>query len=174
MMPQMMEQHVVEEKKQPKIGVISDSHDNMDAIKKAVDIFNSRGVDIVMHAGDIVSPFTADWFSKLNADIILIYGNNDGELLYLKEKFEGIGRIYRDPFIGEMYGKTIAMTHKPEIVDSLAELHDIVIYGHTHEIDVRRENALIVNPGESCGYLTGIRSITIIYPEKMNAEIIEF
>jgi putative phosphoesterase len=170
-----MSQQILDKKREEvKIGVISDSHDNMEAIKKAVEIFNERDVDIVMHAGDIVSPFTADWFSKLNSKMILIYGNNDGELLYLKEKFKGVGEIYRDPFIAHMYGKSIVMTHKPEIVDAMAEMHDIVIYGHTHEMDIRRDKALIVNPGESCGYLTGIRSIAIVYPNSMNAEIIEF
>ncbi len=41
------------------VGVLSDSHDNMPAIERAVDFFNENNVDMVMHAGDIISPFTA-------------------------------------------------------------------------------------------------------------------
>ncbi|KAA0005879.1 MAG: YfcE family phosphodiesterase, partial [Thermoplasmata archaeon] len=79
---------VIDEKiSTPKIGVISDSHDNMEAIKKAVEFFNENDVELVIHAGDIVSPFTADEFKKLNCDMLLIYGNNDGDKLYLKERF---------------------------------------------------------------------------------------
>jgi len=157
-----------------KIGVISDSHDNMEAIKKAVEFFNSRDVDLVMHAGDIVSPFTADAFKELNCDMILIYGNNDGDKLYLKERFRNIGTFFLDPYMAEIAGVKIAMTHKPEIVEALATKYDIVIYGHTHEKDVRNEgDALIVNPGECCGYLTGVKSVAVISLEKKEAKIFE-
>jgi len=155
------------------IGVISDSHDNMHAIEKALRVFNERHAYMIFHAGDIVSPFTARIFSELAGDMILIYGNNDGDKLYLKERFSGIGTFYDDPYIGKVGGKSIAMTHKPEIVDALSLKYDVVIYGHTHEVDVRKEDSLIVNPGECCGYLTGKKTIALIDLNKMEAEIIE-
>jgi uncharacterized protein len=40
------------------IGLISDSHDNLNAIRKAVEFFNRKEVKAVLHAGDLVSPFT--------------------------------------------------------------------------------------------------------------------
>ena len=172
----MMQKMLLEEKKKEgeiKIGVIADSHDNMEAIKKAVEFFNEQEVDFVLHAGDIISPFTANAFSMLKCDMILIYGNNDGDKLYLKERFRNIGNFYNDPYIGNLFGKTIALTHKPEIVDALATKYDIVVYGHTHEKDIRHENALILNPGECCGYLSDIESVAIIYTKKMDAKIFE-
>jgi predicted phosphodiesterase len=39
------------------IGIISDSHDNMDAIRRAVEFFNKKEVKAVLHAGDLVSPY---------------------------------------------------------------------------------------------------------------------
>jgi len=39
-------------------GIISDTHDNMMTLKKAVDYFNDRNVLHVIHAGDFTSPFT--------------------------------------------------------------------------------------------------------------------
>jgi putative phosphoesterase len=36
------------------IGIISDTHDNLPAIKRAVDLFNEKNVDLVLHAGDFV------------------------------------------------------------------------------------------------------------------------
>ncbi|HEC88631.1 MAG TPA: metallophosphoesterase [Thermoplasmata archaeon] len=157
------------------IGIISDSHDNMNAIKKAVEFFNENDVELVIHAGDIVSPFTADVFKNLKCDMILIYGNNDGDKLYLKQRFKNIGDFYGDPCIMELYGKKFAITHHPEIVDVLSMKYDIVIYGHTHEKDFREENKLklIINPGECCGYLSGIESVALLNPEKMTARIIE-
>jgi len=162
-----------EMKKAAAIGVMSDSHDNMDAIRKAVSFFNENDVELVIHAGDVVSPFTAEEFKKLKCDMLLIYGNNDGDKLYLKERFANIGEFHRDPYIFELYGKRIAVTHVPEIVDALATKYDIVIYGHTHRKDLRKEKSLILNPGESCGYLTGARSIALLYPKDMTAEIID-
>lgn len=171
----MMQKMFLDEKEdETKIGIMSDSHDNMDAIKKAVEIFNEENVELVLHAGDIVSPFTAEAFKDLKCDMILIYGNNDGDKLYLRERFKNIGIFYKDPYIANLHGKNIVMTHEPNIVDALASKFDIVIYGHTHEKDLKKDKALIINPGECCGYLTGKRSIAILYPDKMIAKFIDF
>jgi len=170
----MMQRMVMDEKAvMPKIGVISDSHDNMEAIKRAVEFFNENDVELVIHAGDIVSPFTADGFKKLNCDMLLIYGNNDGDKLYLKERFSNIGEFHSDPYSFELYGKKIVVTHIPSIVDALTTKYDIVIYGHTHRKDLRKEKALILNPGENCGYLTGVKSVALLYPKQMEAKIVE-
>ncbi len=171
MMQKMFFNEKIEEK--TKIGIMADSHDNIEAIEKAVEVFNEEKVEIVIHAGDIVSPFTANSFKNLNCDMILIYGNNDGDKLYLKERFKNIGTFYNDPCIIELYGKKFAITHFPQIVSALAEKFDIVIYGHTHEKDLRKNKALIINPGECCGYLTGIKSIAILDIKKMEAKFVE-
>ena len=42
-----------------KIGMMADTHDNLNNIKKAVEIFNQEKIDLLLHAGDFVSPFTA-------------------------------------------------------------------------------------------------------------------
>ncbi|MEA2054532.1 MAG: metallophosphoesterase [Candidatus Thermoplasmatota archaeon] len=155
------------------IGIISDTHDNMPAIEKAVMFFNENDVDIVLHAGDIISPFTALAFKNLKSPFIGIFGNNDGDKVHLREffSFSKIGEIHDDPYISKIGGKNIAITHKPEIVDSFALKYDIVIYGHTHEKDLRRNKALVLNPGECCGYLTGKKSVALLYPAKMDAKI---
>ena len=41
------------------IGIMSDSHDNLDAVNIAVQIFNSHECRLVIHAGDFVAPFSA-------------------------------------------------------------------------------------------------------------------
>ena len=41
------------------IGVMSDSHDNVDAVRAAVEVFKSAGCKLVIHAGDFVAPFAA-------------------------------------------------------------------------------------------------------------------
>ena len=39
-----------------KIGIISDTHDDVDNTNKAIDIFKENDVKAVIHAGDIISP----------------------------------------------------------------------------------------------------------------------
>ena len=53
-----------------KIGVFSDSHDNVNMIKEAVDLFNAEGVELVIHAGDFIAPFAVAAMSGLNCKVI--------------------------------------------------------------------------------------------------------
>lgn len=72
-----------------KVGILSDSHDDMAAIAKAVALFNAEGVVRVLHAGDIVSPFTFEVFRDLQAPLGGVFGNNDGDRLLLRERSAG-------------------------------------------------------------------------------------
>ena len=73
------------------IGIISDSHDNLNAIRKAVEFFNKKEVKAVLHAGDIVSPFTVRAFKELKSKLYFVFGNNDGDKVTLTRWFEEIG-----------------------------------------------------------------------------------
>lgn len=66
------------------IGAVSDSHDNLPLIEKAVKILNEQKVALVLHAGDYVAPFTIARFSKLDCQFIGVFGNNDGDHELLK------------------------------------------------------------------------------------------
>ena len=126
-----------------KAGIIADTHDNLDAISKAVEIFNKEEIEILIHAGDFVAPFTEKPFRTLNAPLVGIFGNNDGDKLLLKEKYheKGVGDIYEDPYDFEYVAKRIIVTHKPKIVDALATsgAYDVVIYGHTHKAVIEKK-----------------------------------
>jgi putative phosphoesterase len=60
-----------------KIGMMSDTHDRLEAVKKAVELFNSERVEHVLHAGDLVSPFVAPKFKELKAKLHYVWGNNE-------------------------------------------------------------------------------------------------
>jgi predicted phosphodiesterase len=104
------------------IGIISDTHDHHRNVIRAVEIFNERGVEYVLHAGDIVAPFTAKPFAELrDAKFIAVFGNNDGEKLFLKSTIEGFGgEIHEYCHKGEIAGKTIYMTHMHHSIDEIA------------------------------------------------------
>ena len=48
-----------------KIGLISDTHDNIQKTQNAIMSFKDRNVEIVIHAGDIVSPETVEVFDGM-------------------------------------------------------------------------------------------------------------
>lgn len=160
------------------IGIISDTHDNIEAIRKAVDFLNSRKVSLVLHAGDFIAPFTVEEFKKLDTKIIGVFGNNDGDRNGLSEKFSQIGTDLKDFIELEYGGKEIAIYHGTimEFVSALVKSgkYDIVVLGHTHLPEIKKEkNTLVINPGEVCGYLTGKRTLCLLNTKKMEVEIKE-
>jgi len=159
-----------------KIGIISDTHDNLPQIRKAVEFFNREKVELVLHAGDFVSPFTFLEFKNLNCPLKGVFGNNDGDKLYLQEKFKGIGELYPEPYQTSLNHKNIVMLHKEELINALAESHkyEVIIYGHTHRTDLRKiGKTLIVNPGECGAWLTGKSTIGLLDLTNLEAKIID-
>jgi uncharacterized protein len=155
------------------IGIIADTHDNMTTLKRAVDYFNSANVRQVIHAGDFVSPFTFRALKELRCDFTGIFGNNDGDRLLLQKRSGG--KLYNQPHLLELAGRKIIVMHEHNIVDALAASghYDLVIYGHTHEAEIRLvRNTLIINPGEASGWLYGKTTVAVADLSEMTAEII--
>ncbi len=150
-----------------KIGVISDTHENMIAIGKAVDLFNSEAVDLVCHAGDVISPITYNEFRRLECTFLGVFGNNDGEKDFLRERFAPIGTFHYEPFESVLPNRwKMLLMHRPILLEEAAASgrYDLIIYGHTHEVDVRDEEGatLVVNPGEACKWLKDKATVALI------------
>jgi len=166
-----------------KLGVISDSHDNLNMIKKAVNILNKENIDFLIHCGDIISPFISRVFEGLNEKIkngnfYGVFGNNDGDLLYLIETLGKICKLSSNEAILELAGKKIYVSHGPDplVIKSLAKSgeFDIIATGHTHDHKIETiNNTLVINPGELCGYLTGKATFVIVDLDTMDTRLIE-
>jgi len=154
------------------VGIIADTHDNRRAIAKAVELFSQRGVGMVFHAGDLISPFTADDFSRLKCEMTVVFGNNDGEKIGLHHIYSKRGTIGKGPKKIEYHGKRFVLMHEPTCIEELStsKQADVIIYGHTHEIDIRKGETLIINPGEAGGWLTGRSTIAFLDLTTMNVE----
>ena len=155
------------------VGIMSDSHDNMPAIRKAVEILNERKVDLVIHAGDLVAPFTARELKKLTSPLIITFGNNDGEILGLSRVFAG--QIFQPPHQIMVNHKKVLILHDPILLDQLQQKSDfdVIIYGHLHKVDIRKGKPLIINPGELGGWLEGKSTFVIWHVETDDVELIE-
>ena len=61
------------------VGIISDSHDHLDNIERAMQRFEREEVSRILHPGDIVAPFAARLLQEHRfCPLDIIYGNNDG------------------------------------------------------------------------------------------------
>ena len=167
------------------VGIISDTHDDLGAVKRAAKLFTEKNVELVLHLGDIVAPFTLRAFHDNGVKrLIAVYGNNCGERLGLRETASRLGyEIHEWPHLVELEGKRFLLIHgvgpvekTRMLIDSLAKSgdYDAVLYGHTHIVDNRRiGGTLVLNPGEACGCLSGKRTAAIIDAETMRVEVIE-
>jgi len=157
---------------------MADSHDNMEAVDKAIEFFNEHKVGLVIHAGDIVSPFTIGLFKKLKCDFKAIYGNNEGDKLNLNRKIKEFETELTD-FLELTYDErkiAVYHGHNPSILDSIVKSgkYDVVVTAHTHTPEITiEENTLVINPGETCGYLTGVKTVALLDTTEVKAEIHE-
>ncbi|MCW4019549.1 MAG: metallophosphoesterase [Candidatus Bathyarchaeota archaeon] len=162
------------------IGIMSDTHDNLPLIEKAVNRLNQEKVDLVLHAGDFTSPFVMAKFKALNCKLVGVFGNNDGDHELLRKKCSEAGNCEIRGRFAEVdaEGFKIALLHgdETELLNALTsrECFDTVISGHVHVTDSKSNGkTLIVNPGELCGYLTGKATFALLDTVKREAKIIE-
>lgn len=168
---------------------MSDTHDHIERAIKALNILLDRGIDTVIHLGDIISPFMPRfmWEKAIRKDfkLVAVRGNNDGDINTLSKRFSENGwTLYSDPTIVNINGRRLFIMHgygSADLTEDIAiaiaksmEDIDAVLYGHTHRIKAMRiNNKLVLNPGEVCGYLTGKASVAILNTSDLSVEIIE-
>jgi putative phosphoesterase len=151
-----------------KIGIISDTHDDIENVQRAIEIFNAHGIDYVIHAGDYIFPGIVKEFEKSNAKLIGVLGNNDGEKAHLLKNFLDIdgelkGELGEIEFDGLRFG--IYHGKVKEVKERLVNTknYDVLICGHTHKIELpsdstkeqdenitgKRATTLVLNPGSA-------------------------
>ncbi|MCD6564046.1 MAG: metallophosphoesterase [Thermoproteales archaeon] len=167
-----------------KIVVLSDTHDNLEAVKKVLKYIKEIDPSFIIHSGDIISPFSLKMFSSTGKKTYFVYGNNDGEKILLSKLAEQLGfTIEEQPLFIDHEKYRIVVLHgvngkdkTKRLVRALAKSgeFDLVIYGHTHEAEVLNINGtLIVNPGELSGYLSGKSTFAIVDLDKKEVKIKE-
>lgn len=138
-----------------KIGIISDTHDHLEHIEKAVSYFKTNDIALVIHAGDYCSPFSVLPFNGLN--LVGVFGNNDGDHYRLINAFNSINATMTGEFFDFVEDDIhFAVYHgtQQKIKDALVKCgsYDVVICGHTHQKELLETNkTLFINPGTANG-----------------------
>jgi len=142
-----------------KVAIISDTHDGKSAIKRTLEKMSDRGVDLIVHCGDICSPATVELFERW--ETVFVFGNGDTRRKQLRqaisriggECFETVGEVADD-------GKRLCFMHGHNKAMLLHRIHsfqyDYVAYGHSHKADEGTIGpTFCINPGSLCDPRTG-------------------
>ncbi len=140
-----------------KIAVMSDSHDNIWNLRKALDVVEKEKVEMIIHCGDFIAPFMLKELDQAGVPVHGVFGNNDGDR-YLLTRFSltTLNNITLYDPVGQVGidGFTIAFTHHGMVGEGLASqgIFHMVCYGHSHEYSYRKEKkTALLNPGEIMG-----------------------
>jgi len=154
------------------VGVVSDSHDHMENIRRAVRVFEEAGCGLVVHAGDVISPFALKAFLEGRFELAAVYGNNDGERAGLARLLPG---ICEGPLgVETPGGKRVLVAHERWRLPEDGGGADLMVFGHTHEAGLEEVGGVLaLNPGEACGYLTGRATVALWDDKTGEARIIE-
>ncbi len=156
-----------------KAGILSDSHDQRGLAEDALALFREEGVGVILHLGDVCLPETILAFRDCGIPLIGVYGNND----YDREGLSAVsaGAFHRSPHMPEIHGRKILMGHSfDELQEEIGEggRFDLILFGHTHRpLTMRIGRALIMNPGEACGFLSGKPTCAVIDLDTMEGSI---
>ncbi len=154
-----------------KVGILSDTHNNIDKILKAIKFFNLRQTEFVLHAGDFSYPQAAKYFEKLNCPFMAVFGNNDFAVYELKKVMDPFGSIFEPPYEFVLDGKDFLMTHR---FYTPSKKYDYIICGHTHRpLILKTYNGLVINPGETTGTRYGRSTVAILETNTNHAEIFD-
>jgi putative phosphoesterase len=160
-----------------KIGLISDTHDKIQNIRKAVRIFNDKHVDLVIHAGDFVNPIAVESLAGVKL-VVGVLGNNDTDLAGLISTFDKIhGELKGEIFETVYDGLKFAIYHgtnlakREQIIKS--GKYDVIIYGHTHRKDNRFIGTTrVINPGTAKGFFGLFATIAVFDTSSRKLEFI--
>ena len=120
------------------VGVISDTH----GLVRAEAVRALRGVDLIVHAGDVGTPEVLEVLRNL-APVLAVRGNNDRG---------SWARALRETERVQVGDVVLYVLHDLSTlaIDPVREGIDVVIAGHSHRPSIsRRDGVTFLNPGSA-------------------------
>ena len=157
------------------IGIFADSHDHLDHIRRAVEVFNDAGCELVVFAGDLVSSFAVPPLRQLRCKVIGCFGDNEGNKPGVTAGMRIIGTIGEPPFgFKTPDGRKILLAHMDRSLKGLEGEFDVAIFAHSHKPSITRDEEvrLFINPGETSGWSHGRPSVALLDTSTLQARIV--
>jgi uncharacterized protein len=157
------------------IGIISDTHNNVETARMAVNVFRERGVQLVIHAGDLTSAKMLELFREFSCRFVL--GNCDIDREAINKSTQELGFGCAETSCDfEVGGKRFFVLHGNDVpafrkAAASGDYH-YIIKGHTHSFENYLQNRTrIINPGATYGERT--HTVAILDTEKDEVEQID-
>jgi uncharacterized protein len=134
-----------------RLGILSDTHDQSERTRRAVELLIREGAEVLIHCGDLTRRGVLAACSVLPCTFV--FGNNDCDNVPdLRRAAEEFGAVCLDwGGVVELGGKRVGVTHGHMRIDMkrvLAQRPDYLLFGHSHIADDCRDGAVRrINPG---------------------------
>jgi hypothetical protein len=134
-----------------RVGILSDTHDRIDALKTALDMLRGLQAEYFIHCGDVGGERVLDQLAGLPCTFI--WGNNDFDVMALEDYATKLGLTCGQRFAElELGGKTFAVMHGDDGALKRKILgegkYDYLLQGHTHVFESARIGRThLINPG---------------------------
>lgn len=158
-----------------RIGVFADAHDHLDHVRKVVEVFNREECDLVVFAGDFVSPIVLPPLRKLRCKMLACFGDNEGNRLGVHAGFRILGQLSESAFgFRTADGIRILVTHIADHVKNDPGEFDVLISAHTHKPHMVRDaqQRLHLNPGETSGWTYRQPTVAILETDPLDARLV--
>jgi hypothetical protein len=137
-----------------RIGIVSDTHGEAGRLRKAMAVFELRGVQAIVHCGDVGSGRCLRLLAEAPCSVYVVAGNMDrhvDELAALAQQ-HGVQFSWEVVEVPLGDGRTLVATHGHDerILGELVRDRQFpyVCHGHTHRRrDERIEGVRVINPG---------------------------
>ncbi|MBN2500272.1 MAG: metallophosphoesterase [Anaerolineales bacterium] len=159
------------------VGILSDIHDNLENLDKALAVFKERGIKQIVFCGDFCSPIPARVLGEYDGKVHCVFGNGDGDrfaILRFAKNLDNNLVLHGEHAELDFAGVKVAVTHYPFYAQALARTGDYraVFSGHTHELHQEYiGDCLWLNPGEVLGW-KGKATCAVYDSQQNTAEII--
>jgi putative phosphoesterase len=134
-----------------RIAILSDSHGRQQTVERALQVLRERGINVVLHCGDIDDVETVAFFRGFTAHFV--FGNCDCDRPGLAQAIEEAGGTLHGAWGQlEFEGVKIALLHGDDQrlmrdVEGSGQF-DFLFYGHTHHAAEHRTGPTrVINPG---------------------------
>ena len=105
------------------IAVMSDTHDHIWNLRKALEFIKEGGAGAIVHCGDFVAPFMLKELDNAKVPVHGVFGNNDGDqYLLTKLSLTELSSITLYGLTGELELEDfkVAFTHYRAVAEGLA------------------------------------------------------
>jgi len=159
-----------------RIGLLADTHIPIAAKELPPELIEAfRGVDLILHAGDIYALSVLDELARI-APVLAARGDDDYGATLIDKRVQWTHVL-------KLGGKTLRLTHERPyspawwqnaVSSGPDDKTDIIVFGHEHRTVVEQvDGILMINPGSPTflNYLRGLGTVGILEIDSGEAEI---